>query len=87
MTDSYHDSPPQNQRFSLANVSWLLDTRKDTVEKNVFICFLVCKGLKIDTVGGSRDTVFQGIRPGAGFETGDFFKEKLKFGGGTAKEL
>ena len=28
----------------------------------------------------SRDTVFQKIRPGAGFETGDFVKEKR--GGG-----
>ena len=28
-------------------------------------------------VGVSRDTVFQEIRPGAGFETGDFFEEKL----------
>ena len=25
----------------------------------------------------SRDTVFKEIRPGAGFETGDFVKEKL----------
>ena len=41
--------------------------------------FLVCKGLSIHDVGVSRDTVFQKIRPGAGFETGDFVKEK--FGG------
>ena len=25
----------------------------------------------------SRDTVFQGIRPGVGFEAGDFVKEKV----------
>ena len=34
-------------------------------------------GLSIDDLGMSRDTVFQEIRPGAGFETGDFVKEKL----------
>ena len=31
----------------------------------------------MEDVGVSRDTVFQEIRPGAGFETGDFVKEKL----------
>ena len=35
----------------------------------------MCKVLSIDDVGVSRDTVFQEIRPGAGFETGDFVKE------------
>ena len=28
-------------------------------------------------VGGARDTVFQEMRPGVGFETGDFVKEML----------
>ena len=32
--------------------------------------------LSIDEVGVSRNTVFQEIRPGAGFETADFVKEK-----------
>ena len=41
----------------------------------------MCKGLTtIDDVGVSRDTVFQEIRPGFGFKTDDFVKEKL--GGG-----
>ena len=35
------------------------------------------KGLSIDDVGVSRDTMFQEIRPGSGFETVDFVKEKL----------
>ena len=48
------------------NVSWLLDTRKDTIEKRVPIYFLGCKGLLIDDVEVSRGTVFQEIRPGAG---------------------
>ena len=37
----------------------------------------MCRGLSIDDVGVSRDTVFQEIRQGAGFETGDFVKETL----------
>ena len=43
----------------------------------MFIYFLVCEGLMVDDVGVSRDTVFQEIRPGAGFETADFVEEKL----------
>ena len=36
------------------------------------------KGLSIDDVGVSKDTVFKEIRPGAGFEIGGYFvKEKL----------
>ena len=46
-------------------------------KKNVSIYFPVCKGLSIDDVGVSRDTAFQEIRPGAGFETDDFDKEAL----------
>ena len=37
--------------------------------------FLVC--ISIDDVGVSRDTVLQEARLGAGFETGDFVKEKM----------
>ena len=53
------------------------DTRKDTIENKVSIYFLVCKGLSVDDVGVSRDTTFLQIRSGAGYETGDFVKEKL----------
>ena len=35
------------------------------------------KGLTIDDFRVSRGTVFQDTRPGAGFETGDFVREKL----------
>ena len=76
MTDSTI-APPLNQRWSLTNDSWLLDTRTDTTEIGVSTYFLVCKGLSIDDVGVSRDTVFQEIRPGAGFETSDFVKKTL----------
>ena len=44
----------------------------------IFLC--AKKGLNMDDVGVSRDIVFQEIRPGAGFETGDFVKEKLRKG-------
>ena len=47
------------------------------IEKNISKYFVVCEGLTIDDAGVSRDTVFQKIRPGAGFETGDFVKETL----------
>ena len=39
--------------------------------------FLGCKGLLDDGVGVAKGTVFQKIRPGAGFKTGDFVEEKL----------
>ena len=39
------------------------------------------RGLSIDDVGVSRDTVLREIRPGAGFETAHCVKEKL--GGGA----
>ena len=46
-------------------------------EKSICIHDLVCGGLSNDDVWVVRDTVFQKIRPGAGFKTGDFVKEKL----------
>ena len=39
--------------------------------------FIVLKGLSNDDVGVSTDTIFQEIRPSAGFKTGDFVKEML----------
>ena len=38
---------------------------------------LVCKGVSSDDVVVTRDAVFRGIRPGAGFETGNFRKERV----------
>ena len=46
-------------------------------DKNVFTYFLVCKGLSNDDVGAARGSVFQEIRPGAGFKTVGFVEEKL----------
>ena len=51
--------------------------KENTTENQVFTYFLACKGLSTDDVGVSMDTVFQEIRPGAGFGTGDFVKETL----------
>ena len=45
--------------------------------------FLIFKGLSNDDVRVARGTVFQEIRPGAGFKTADFAKEKL--GGATVE--
>ena len=47
-------------------------------EMHIFAYFLVLhEGLSNDDVGVARGTVFQEIRPGAGFKTGDFGKDKL----------
>ena len=54
----------------------MLGTRKDATNNTMFRYFLVCKGLSNDDVGRARGTVFQEIRPGAGFETCDFVTEK-----------
>ena len=48
---------------------------KGCYEKNILKHFHACKGLSNlsnDDVGAARGTVFQEIRPGAGFKTGDF---------------
>ena len=41
------------------------------------ISFLLQKECWNDDVGGARGTVFQDIRPGDGFKTGDFVEGKL----------
>ena len=46
-------------------------------EKSITEHFHACKGLSNDGVGATRRRVFQEIRPGAGFKTGDFVTEKL----------
>ena len=44
-------APPKSSDFLKRNVSWLLDTRKETIEKENTHIFFVCKGLSIDGVG------------------------------------
>ena len=53
-------------------------------ETKLFEYLFVCKGLSNDDVGVARGTVFEEIRPGTGFKTGDFVQEKL--GGGATVE-
>ena len=46
------------------------------MKTTIFTYLLVCKGLSNDDVGAGG-TIFQEIRPRAGFKTGDFVKEML----------
>ena len=41
------------------------------------IFLFAMEGLSNNDVGVARGTVFQEVRPGAGFKTGDFVKERL----------
>ena len=43
----------------------------------ILLYFLACEGLSNDGAGLENGAVFQELRPGAGFETGDFVKYKL----------
>ena len=45
------------------------------MKKNILKHVLVCEGRSNDDVGVARGIVFQEIRPGAGFKTGDFVEE------------
>ena len=56
------------------------------MKKTILTHFHDCKGLSNDDVGAARVTVFQKMRRGAGFKTGDFVKEKLG-GSYTAERL
>ena len=68
-SDWFYDSPPPPiQRFSLTNVSWLLDAMK-SISSHVILFY---KGLSNGDVGVVRATIFQKIRQGAGLKTGDF---------------
>ena len=65
-------------------ITWLLDTRKEAkISIYMLMYILVCQGrtrISNDDVGVARGTVFQEIRRGADFTTGDTVKET--FGGG-----
>ena len=55
--------PKKKQGFSLKNVSWLLDTRKDATMKKIarlISCLQRKEGLSNDGVGVARGTVFSG---------------------------
>ena len=50
---------------------------EDFYQNNVFKYFLVCKELSAIDIGVTMVTVYQEMRPGAGFKTGDFAKENF----------
>ena len=56
-------------------------------EKSILKHFHACKGLSNDDIGAARGTVFQEIRPGAGFKTGHFVKDKLAVRRATVERL
>ena len=79
-------APPKNKPAMFINECFIIMAarhKEGCYGKNVFIYFLVCKGLLLRVVlsnhdvGVARGTVFQEIRPGAGLKTGDFVEEKL----------
>ena len=76
-TDSTIAPPPRKkERFSRANVSGLLDKKKDAIKKLSPHTMLSAKGYRTMAYGVARGTAVQEIRPGpgAGFETGDVDK-------------
>ena len=85
-TDSYYDSPPQNNNsdFSLTSVSWLLHTHEEGCYAKKYLHIRSCLQKTVERWrpdGKGRRIL--GIRPpGAGFKTGDFVQEKLGGGGG-----
>ena len=87
VTDSYHDSPPLNQRFCLTE-RFMAARHKEGYDRKKSVHKFSCAQRPIGRwrrgFEGHR-TVFQEIRPGgAGFETGDFVKRKV--GGATTVE-
>ena len=67
-----------NERFMAARHE--KEDAKNKAHPQASMFLFAKKGLSNDDVGLAGGTVFEGIRPGAGFKTGDFAKEKL--GGG-----
>ena len=60
--------PPQNQRFFSTGVSWLLDTRKDSMKNKIVTnIFLFAKGGRTTTSGGQGAPFFSGNTTGSWF--------------------
>ena len=79
MTGSTMIALPRTQPFPIiTNTFHICSARVSNAVENMFkrlSCF--CKRLSNDDVGVARGTMFHEIRPGAGFETGDFVRKKL----------
>ena len=82
-------APPQNQRFRSANVSWLIDTRKGSVEKKkppyVFFLTKDYYYYRTMTSGWQGAPHFRRYGRELVFVTGDFVKRKV--GGATVVRL
>ena len=71
--DWFYDSPLQNQRFSLLNVSWLLHTKMDAMKTKSLIYFLVGKGPSNDDVWvGCKGYRISGDTAGSWFQNRRF---------------
>ena len=59
------------------------------MKKKIPVYFLVCEQNDQTMTSGrvATGTVFQELRPGAGFKTGDLVKERLGGGGGIVERL
>ena len=55
--DWIYDSPAPNKRYSLTSVSRLLNTRKDTLEKN-YLYTILCANVRRSTASGCRGTPY-----------------------------
>ena len=75
-------APPQTGDFLKRTRRGAARYEEGCYEKYIFTYVLVRAGLSTDDVGVAKGTVFQEIRPSAGFKTGDFVK---KIGGATVE--
>ena len=84
-TDSTIIASPQNLRFSLSDVPWLLDTGKDVMtETNFHVFLLFAKGPLNDACRDGKGRHISGdTAEGAGYKTGDFVQGTP--GGATAE--
>ena len=75
MIDSHPKKPAIffNERFVAARH----EEGRYEQKKKSFTYSLACKRSSKNEVGVARGIVFQKIRPGAGFDTGDFIQERL----------
>ena len=71
--------PPQTGDFLFDERFMAARHEKVHQEKNILNIFLFAKAYRTITSGWQGGTVYQEMRPGRGFKTGDFDEEK--FGG------
>ena len=77
-TDSTIAPPPSDSAVCFYERFMAARREEGCHENHIFMCLLVCKRLSGDDFGVARGTVFQEIRAGVGFKTGDFVQEVLE---------